>query len=203
MRTARVQPTARASRSCSTASAGPRVSTVAAPPVASAIWIGDLDRRTPRAGWSCSPTWRASTACCPRTAGPGPERLGHPLDADQDVGHVISLGSVRCRVEQRCRVGRADGDRVALLHVVDRQLGADDGLLGRQVGHQQVLAERRRRTGRCDVGAVAVAVDERLAVRREDRLAAEHVALRPVGRRVVVDGQRAQDGRGSSSRCLR
>src|SRR5215203_441147 len=98
---------------------------------------------------------------------------------------VMSSASDSCVVgiEQSGRVGRADGDRVALLHVVDGQLGADLRLLVRQVGHQQVLAQRGSGTGRRDVGAVPMSVDERLAVRRQDGLTAQHVALGPVCRR--------------------
>ena len=42
----------------------------------------------------------------------------HPLDADQDT-FVMRESASLCRVEQRRRVRRADGDRVALAEVLD------------------------------------------------------------------------------------
>ena len=70
-----------------------------------------------------------------------------------------------------------DGHRIALAHVLDRELLAHHRVLGRQVAHQDVLADRRPGARARHVRAAALAVDERLAVAGEDRLAAEHVAL--------------------------
>src|SRR2546426_9408395 len=67
-------------------------------------------------------------------------------------------------------------------------------MLRRQVRHQDVLANRRAGAGTRDVRAPAVPVDDSLALMRQDRLAAEHVALLAGPRSVVVDRERAQDG---------
>ena len=47
------------------------------------------------------------------------------------------------RVEERPRAGDGHGHRVAVAHVLDEQLLALDRVLRRQVGQQQVLADRR------------------------------------------------------------
>ena len=69
-----------------------------------------------------------------------------------------------------------------------------DRALGREIAHQDVLADRWPRSGARDVGPPALAVDQRLTLRRHDRLVAEHVAPDAGGRCVVVDRQRAHHG---------
>ena len=73
-------------------------------------------------------------------------RQRNPLDAHQHVHGYADAGVVG--IEDRRRVGHRDGHRVALAHVLDGQLLADHGVLGRQVAHQDVLADRRARRRR-------------------------------------------------------
>src|SRR3990170_5598412 len=73
-------------------------------------------------------------------------------------------------VEDRGGADDVDRDRVLLTHVLDRECGTHDCLLGRQVGHEDVLAHGRRCTGARHVGTAALGVDERHAVACEDRL---------------------------------
>src|SRR5258706_302138 len=106
------------------------------------------------------------------------------------------------RVEQGSGAGYCDGDWVLLAEVLDEELRADDGLLGREVGHEEVLADRGAGAGRGHVGAAAVGVGERGAGAGEDRLATEHVALdAALGGRVVA-GEGAQDGGGAGAALL-
>ena len=87
-----------------------------------------------------------------------------------------------------------DRDREQLVHVHDLQLGAFNRVLGREVGDQQVLAERRCGTGGGDPRDTALGVDDALTVEREDRLVAagrEPLDAR-LPTRVVVDRERAQ-----------
>ena len=93
------------------------------------------------------------------------------------------------------RAGDGHRDGVALAHVLDEQLLALDRVLGRQVGHQHVLADRRARAGRGDVRGTALAVDDPLAAGGQDRLAPEHVPLDARRRGRVVDRQRGHDRR--------
>ena len=111
-------------------------------------------------------------------------RVGHALDADEHP-HRIAHQRIRSLAGSNSERGvhRADDDGVQLLHVGHGQLGADHGLLGRQVRQQDVLAQRGRRARRRHVGVVAVAVGQGAAVAGQDRLAAEHVPLHPATRR--------------------
>ena len=109
-----------------------------------------------------------------------------PPWAERSRSHPGVLG-----VEHRRGVVGGDGDRIALAHVLHLELGAHHRVLGWQVAHEDVLADRRSGAGAGHVGAAAVGVGDRLAVAGEDRLAAEHVALDPGLRGVVIDGQRA------------
>src|SRR6478735_539716 len=188
---AAVQPTASADRSCSTASASPSVSTEACPPVAPATCTASS---TAHSSWVLvvKPAYR------PSTAWPSSVRTTSPVESTtrlmQTRTSVMSADPLVGRVEQTGGVDRRDGHRVELLHVRHRELVAEHGLLARQVGHQQVLAQRRGGPGAGHVRVVAVAVGEGAAVAGEDRLATEHVALHPAGGGVVVDGHRAQHG---------
>ena len=115
-------------------------------------------------------------------------RQGHSLDADEDVHERTRvLSGSNSDVES----ARAHGHRIPLAHVLDGQLLADLGVLRRQVAHQDVLADRRPGAGAGHVRASPLGVDQRVAVTGEDRLAAEHVALDPAARGVIVDGQGA------------
>src|SRR6478672_3979710 len=186
---AAVHPTARADRSCSTASASPRVSTLARPPVAAATWTASS---TAHSSWLLivKPAYRPSTAWASSVSTTSPDESTTRLM--QTSTSAMSADPLVAGVEEPGGVGRAHRHRVELLHVGHRQLVADHRLVGRQVGHQQVLAQRGRGARGGDVGVVAVAVGERAAVAGEDRLPAQHVALRPAGRGVVVDRERAE-----------
>jgi hypothetical protein len=96
-------------------------------------------------------------------------------------------------VEERCRADDLDRDRVGLAHVFDGEPSSDRRVLGREVRHEDVLAHRRPCSRARHVRSATLPVHDGLAVRRQDRLVAEHVALDPGGRRVVVDGERAQE----------
>src|SRR3712207_7908992 len=63
--------------------------------------------------------------------------------------------------------------RIALAHVLHPQLLALVGVLGREVRHDHVLAERRGRAGACGVRAAPLGVRERRAVAKGDGLAPE------------------------------
>src|SRR3989304_5714240 len=74
-----------------------------------------------------------------------------------------------------------------------RELRALDRELRWQVGHQEVLPNRRSGAGRRHVRTPALRVEDRAPIWRQDGLAAQHVALDPARRRRVVHGERAQD----------
>ena len=75
-----------------------------------------------------------------------------------------------------------DGDREALVHVLDRErVGALDRLRRRQVGHEQVLAERWAGTGARHVRAAALRVGERRTVTERYGLTPERVPLDTCG----------------------
>ena len=117
----------------------------------------------------------------------------HALDADEDVHHD------RMRLFSGSKIGvdpataTVTGNRSAMYSTASS--AALDRVLGRQVGHQDVLADRRRRAGRGHERAAALAVDQRRAVAGHDRLAAEHEARHAGRGRVVVDRERAHDRR--------
>ena len=73
--TAAVQPTPSAVRSCSTASSGPRVSTVAVPPPASAIFTASSTAQL-SCGLTVNPTNRASTDCASAVSSTSPDESG-------------------------------------------------------------------------------------------------------------------------------
>ena len=75
IKTAAVQPTPNAERSCSTASSGPRVSTVAVPPPASAIFTASSTAQL-SCGLMVNPTNRASTLCASAASSTSPEESG-------------------------------------------------------------------------------------------------------------------------------
>src|SRR4051812_12020781 len=191
---AREMPIAIASRSCSSASAGPRVSTTDSPPCASTRRIASS---TPHSscGLMVKPRWRVSSACSSavRTILP-------PVSGTRFTQTRIFMSGPDPRVvgiEDGARADDVDRDAVALVHVLDGQLlRALNGVLRRQVREQDVLADGRAGAGAGDVRATALRVGQRGAVAERDRLAAERVALDPAGARVVVDGERAEDGGG-------
>src|SRR5438128_7364535 len=99
------------------------------------------------------------------------------------------------RVEERRRSGDGDRGRVRLAEIFDRQLGAGLRLLRRKEAHQDRLADRRARPGAGDIGPSPVPVDEPLALRGHDGLAAHHESLESRARGVVVDCQGAERDR--------
>lgn len=140
MWTAAVTPTDSASRSWSTDSAPPRVSTVADPWVASAIWVASSTAHS-SCGLIVDPVIVASM---PR---PSAVMTGSVVACGTRLTHT-STSAIRqapdpqvLRVEQRRRVVGGHGDRVELLHVRHRELVADDRLVRREEGHEHVLAE--------------------------------------------------------------
>ena len=121
------RPSASASRSCSAASAGPRVSTETVPPSRSVIW-------------TASSTAHSSCGLIGEPGHPGvhvlPVRgdhdpaadLRHPLDADADLhpGQLLTPDPGVVRVEQRRGAGHRDRHRVALAEVLHGEAGARD-----------------------------------------------------------------------------
>src|SRR4051812_13596803 len=192
--TAPVQPTPSAVRSCSTESAAPTESTLALPPVAVATCTASS---TAHASWLLivKPTKRASADCASSVSSTSPEKSGTRF-TQTSTSVISSPHPLVAGVEQGGGVHGAHGHRVELLHVGDSELVADARLLRRQVGQQHVLAQRGRRAGGGHVGVMTVSVGEGAAVARQDRLAAEHVALGAARRGVVVDRHRAQHGGG-------
>ena len=81
-----------------------------------------------------------------RIAGQGdlPTGRGDALDADEDIHRRSSaLDAHVLGIEERPAAGDRHRHGVVLAEVLDDQLGAFDGLCRRQIGHQEVLADRR------------------------------------------------------------
>ena len=119
-RIARSIPIAIASRSCSSASAGPSVRTA----VAAALRLDDPDGLLDRA-LLVRADREAEVAGVDVLAVGGQEDpaagRGHALDADEDVHRRQSDAGV-LGIEQRRRAGDRDGDRIALAEVLDEEL---------------------------------------------------------------------------------
>ena len=101
---------------------------------------------------------------------------GNALHADQDLHQDRILRFSGSKTGRGPTTSTVTGK--ALGHVFHRELLRTlDGVLGRQVGEQDVAAERRAGTGAGDVRPAALGVGDRRAVAQHDRLAAERVAL--------------------------
>ena len=193
-------PIAIASRSCSAAASGPSVRTVELPPCASTMRTASSTAHS-SCGLTVNPRYRVSISCSSAVRVTRPPVAGTRLT--QTRTFTLSPGSGRCpgRTAACCRRRRRSPGSAR--RSTRPPAWCRPGLLGRQVGHQQVLADRRPRPGARHVRPAALRVDERLAVGRQDRLATQHVALDAGRRRRVVDGQRAQDRRRGLARCSR
>src|SRR5207245_4620257 len=128
------------------------------------------------------------SAMCPPVAG---TRLMQTRTFTGSGFHPRVLG-----IEDRRRADDRDSGGVLLAEILDTEFSANLGMLGRQIAHQDRLADRRPRSRAGDVRPAAVPVDERPAVRRHDRLAPLRVSLESRLRHVVVDRQGAEGGRG-------
>src|SRR6267142_4640098 len=165
---ARSIPSAMASRSCSAASGGPRVSTTDSP------WFASIKRTassTPHSscGLIVNPRCFVSSDISPGARTILPPVNGTLLTQTRTfTTSDSSLDSEVVRIKDRCGAGHRHRDRVALAHVFDGQGCAGNGMLGRQVCHEDVLADRRPGAGARDVRAPAFAVDDSLAVAGED-----------------------------------
>ena len=108
-------PIAMHSRSCSSASGGPSVSTTDSPPCASTSRTASS---TPHSscGLIVKPRWRVSIACSSSVSTIRPPVIGTRLTQTEDLSRPDPrvLG-----VEDRRRAGDRDRDRVALAHVLD------------------------------------------------------------------------------------
>ena len=190
-------PIAIASRSCSSASAGPSVSTTDSPPFASTIRTASS---TPHS--SCGLIGEAEVPRLDRerVLGEDDRAAGHrhPLDADEDL-HERILAFSGSKSGSRPTTATVTGKR-SFMYSTASVVRSLDRVLGRQVGHQDVLAERGPGPSARHVRAAALRVGERRAVAQRDRLAAERVALDAGGRRVIVDRSVQRIAAGSSSR---
>ena len=180
-------PIAIASRSCSTASAGPSVSTADSPPCASTSRIASS---TPHSscGLIVNPRCASSSACSSAVSTIWPPVSGHALHADQDLHRT---GSSCVSSGSNSGVGADDGDghRVALVHVLDRSSCRPRPrarAAGRRAAGTCRATGRRRRWSRTSGGPCASTM--RSPSRGEDRLARRAgSASTPAARRVVVD----------------
>src|SRR4051794_4875817 len=196
-RIARSIPMAIASRSCSSAAAGPSVRTAVEPPSFSTMRTASS---TPHS--SCGlivwPRNFVSIACPSAVSTMRPPVCGTRLTQTRMfTTRAISCANPRVlRVEEGRRAGDRDRHWILLAQVFDEELVADDRLTGREIRHQEVPADRRAGSRRGHVRTAAPPVDERLPVRGQDGLAPEHVALDAALRRRVVEAERAQHGDG-------
>src|SRR5438067_7144792 len=189
--TARSTPRAIASRSCSTASGGPSVSTTESPLLTSTRRTASS---TPHSscGLIVKPRCWVLIARASSVSTIRPPVIGTRL-TQTATRKSLSPNARVVWIEQRRCAGDRNRNRVALAHVLHQQPVAGHGLLRRQVGHQDVLAHRRPGAGARDVRAAPAAIDDPLAVWREDGLSPQHVALLTGLRSVVVHRQGAED----------
>src|SRR2546430_1644717 len=190
--TARSTPMAMASRSCSRAGSGPSVSTAVDPPCASISRTAASTAHS-SCGLTVKPRKRVSISCWSAVSEILPPVTGTRFTQTRMfIRSASALHAGVLRIEQ----GRAPhyGDRhwIAIPEVLHRQGSPELGLFGRQIGEQDVLPDGGARARARHVRSPALSVLERGAVRRQDGLAPQHVALHSGRRHVVVDDERAQ-----------
>src|SRR5262249_15348692 len=160
-------PTATAARSWSTDASGPSVSTVAEPPFASTSRTASS---TAHSSWGLTvkPRYRVSISRSPSTRRMRPAVAGTRLTQTRTFMGCVAASSpdpAVLRIEQRPAPGDGDRDGVPIAEVLDQERLALAGQLGGEVGHQQVLPDRRARPRARDVGPPPFGVLDRLAVR--------------------------------------
>src|SRR4051794_17928871 len=190
--TARSIPIAIASRSWSSASTGPSVRTLDEPPPASTIRTASSTAHS-SCGLIVNPRCRVSISSPSAVRKIRPPVAGTRLTQTRTFIRRSGADPGVLGIEQRRRAGNRDCYRIALAEVLHDQPLADLRSLRRQIRHEQVLADRRSGSGRRHIRAAPLRVDDPCAVRRENGLAPEHVALDPGRGGRIVDGQRAQD----------
>src|SRR5262249_41413478 len=121
-------PSASMSRTWSAASGGPSVSTVTVPPIRSVIWTASSTAHS-SCGLTVKPDMVTSTSSPSGVTAIAPPTIGTRFTQTQ-ISTPSAPDPVVGRVEQRCRPGHGDRDRVLLAEVLDRELGALDRLLG-------------------------------------------------------------------------
>src|ERR1700674_6134522 len=177
-------PKAIASRSCSTASAGPSVSTTESPLFASI-------RRTASSTPHSSCGLMVKPRCWVLIARPSsvsrirPPVIGTRL-TQTAMRNVLSPDAGVLGVEEWRGPRDRDRHRVALAHVLDKQLVAQHRLLRCEVGHQDVLADRRPRPRTGHVRPASLPIDDPLAATGEDRLTGQQLPPLAAFRGLVV-----------------
>ena len=159
--TARSMPSAIMSRSCSSASGGPSVSTVDEPPCCS---ISRTASSTPHSscGLTVKPRWRVEIARSSSVSTIFPPVRGTRLTQTRTfIGSGADAGVLG--IEHRRRVVRDDRNRIALAHVLDRELrcrrprapagGSPSGCTCRATGPLPALVTYERRPLRSVIGS--------------------------------------------------